>query len=313
MPTLKELSVMYAKKQPKQVDFITEDSPILSIIPFEEASHDMWNVYEEIEEIHGPGFVDLDAELPIVNVDTKLRKQDLSIMGGVAQVPEDTAQLSGGAPRYFAKKQPALLRKSGMTAEYAILYNMLRAHAIAGSNKINAEGSSNKNHTILAVRFVSGECTGLYSPKGFANGAMLDVKAYNNGALMDLSVSRNGQTASVPGYKIRYKGYFGFQIASTRVVGGIFNVDKYSGTKKLPTATQIDDLLAMVRASNAGTFLFMHPKLLSNLKDVRGTGNRVNVYSGDINNPVIIDRWDRVPIVTSYNFLDGTEANVSFA
>lgn len=312
MPTLKELSTLYAKKQPKQVDSITEDSPILSMLPFEEASHDLWNVYEEIEDITGPGFVDLDDALPVVNVDTKLKKQDLSIMGGVAQVPEDTAQLHGGAPKYFSKKQPALLRKAGMTAEYAILYNMIRAHAIAGNNKIDAAGSSNTNHSILAVRFVTGECTGLYSPKGFKNGAMLDVKAYNNGALMDIVVSRNGTNVTVPGFKIRYKGYFGFQIASTKVVGGIFNVDRVSATKKLPTATQIDDLLALVRANNSSTFLLMHPKLLSNLKDIRGNGNRISVSAADINNPVIIDRWDRIPIVTSYNFLDGTEANVSF-
>jgi hypothetical protein len=305
--------VLYAKKQPKQVDNITEDSPILGMIPFEEASHDMWNVYEQIEEVTGPGFVDLDAELPTINVDTKLQKVDLSIMGGVAQVPEDTAQLHGGAPRYFAKKESALLRKAGMTAEYAILYNMIRAHAIAGSNKIDAGGTSNINHTILAVRFVSGECNGLYSPKGFQNGAMLNVKAYNNGALMDISVSRNGSTVTVPGFKIRYKGYFGFQIASTKVVGGIFNVDRISSTKKLPTATQVDDLLAMVRANNSSTYLLMHPKLLSNLKDVRGSGNRISVTSSDINNPVIIDRWDRIPIITSYNFLDGTEANVTIS
>ncbi|MBS4034389.1 MAG: hypothetical protein KGZ85_08000 [Ignavibacterium sp.] len=310
MPTLKELSVMYAKKQPKQVDAITEDSPILSMLPFEEASHDMWNVAEEVESVTGPGFVDLDAELPIVNVATKLTKKDLSIMGGIAQVPEDTAQLSGGAPRYFSKKEPLLLRKSGETAEKAILYNMIRVHALAGSNKINAEGSSNANHSILAVRFATGECNGLYSPKGFANGAMLDVKAFNNGALMDLTYTRNGATVTVPGYKIRYKGYFGFQILSSRVVGVIYNVDRVSSTKKLPTATQIDDLLAMIRANNSSTYLFMHPKLLSNLKDIRGAGNRITVSSPDINNPVIIDRWDRIPIVTSYNFLDAAEANV---
>ena len=312
MPTLKELATLYAKKQPKQVDAITEDSPILAMLPFEESSHDLWNVAEEVESVTGPGFVDLDAALPTVNVTTKLTKKDLSIMGGIAQVPEDTAQLHGGAPKYFAKKEPALLRKAGMTAEYAILYNMIYANAVAGSNKINAAGSSNTNHCILAVRFMSGECNGLYSPKGFKNGAMLDVKAFNNGALMDISITRNGATEVVPGYKVRYKGYFGFQILSTKVVAGIFNIDKISATKKLPTATQIDDLLAMVRANNSSTFLLMHPKLLSNLKDIRGTGNRVNVYSPDINNPVILDRWDKTPIVTSYNFLDGTEANVSF-
>jgi hypothetical protein len=312
MPTLKELAVLYAKKQPKQVDNITEDSPILSMLPFEEASHDLWNVYEDTQEITGAGFVDLDAALPTVNVKSELKKADLSIMGGIAQVEEDKAQMFGGAPKYFAKQEPAILRKSGMAAEYAILYNMIRAHAVAGSNKINAAGSSNVNHCILAIRFIPNETTGLYSPKGFQNGAMLNVKAVNGGNLMPVNVTRNGSTIQVLGFQVRYKGYFGFQIARTNSVAGIFNVDRISATKKLPTATQIDDLIAMVRGGNSNTYLLMHPKLLSNLKDVRGNGNRITVMSPNINNPVIVDSWDRIPIVTSYNFLDGTEANVSF-
>ena len=68
MPTLKELSVLFAKKQPKQVESITEDSPILDMIPFEEASHELWNVYEDATEITGAGFVDLDAPLPTVGM-----------------------------------------------------------------------------------------------------------------------------------------------------------------------------------------------------------------------------------------------------
>lgn len=312
MPTLKELAVLHAKKQPKQVDNVTEDSPILSMIPFEEASHDLWNVYEDIQDVTGAGFVDLDAVLPTVNLNTELKKVDLSIMGGIAQVEEDKAQMFGGAPKYFAKREPAILRKSGMNAEYAILYNMIRAHAVAGSNKINAAGSSNINHCILAIRFIPGETTGLFSPKGFQNGAMLNVKAVNGGNLMPVSVTRNGATVTVLGFQVRYKGYFGFQIARTNSVAGIFNVDRISSTKKLPTATQVDDLIAMVRGGNSNTFLFMHPKLLSNLKDVRGNGNRITVMSPNINNPVVIDSWDRIPIVTSYNFLDGTEPNVTF-
>lgn len=311
MPTLKELSVLYAKKQPKQVDNILEDSPVLAMLPFEEASHDLWNVYEETQEVTGAGFVDLDAELPSVSVQSELKKVDLSIMGGVAQVTEDKAQMFGGAPKYFAKQQPAILRKSGMTAEYAILYNMIRAHALANTEKINAAGSSGTNHCMLAIRFIPGETTGLYSPKGFKNGAMLDVQALNGGNLMEFSVTRNGATAVVHGFKVRYKGYFGFQIARSKSVNGIFNVDRVSSTKKLPTATQIDDLIASVRGG-ANTYLLMHPKLLSNLKDIRGNGNRITVMSQNINNPVVVDSWDKIPILTSYNFLDATEANVSF-
>ncbi|MBU1095829.1 MAG: hypothetical protein KKB34_05045 [Bacteroidetes bacterium] len=310
MPTLKELSVLFAKKQPKQVESITEDSPILDMIPFEEASHELWNVYEDATEITGAGFVDLDAPLPTVGMKSELKKVDLSIMGGIAQVEEDKAQMYGGATRYFAKQEKAILRKSGMTAEFAILYNMIRAHAIANENTINAGGSSNKNHSIVAVRFMPQETTGLYSPKGFKNGAMLDVKAINGGNLMNIKVSRNGQTVEVLGFQIRYKGYFGFQIANKISISVIANVDRVSTTKKLPTATQIDDLLAMVRANNSSTYLFCHPKIKSDLKEIRGT--RISITSPNINQPILLERWDNIPIITSYNFLDGTEQNVSF-
>ena len=64
MPTLRELSVEYAKKQPKMVDTILEETPILDIIPFEPASHGLWNVHETIESITGAGFVEMDQVLP---------------------------------------------------------------------------------------------------------------------------------------------------------------------------------------------------------------------------------------------------------
>lgn len=309
MPTLKELSVLYAKKQPKMVENITEEAPILRIVPFEKASHDLWNVYEETTEITGPGFVNLDAPLPAVGAKSELKKVDLSIMGGEAIVGEDKARLHGGPAAYFAKQTPSILRKAGMTTEVAILYSNFRAYALANSRKLNAGGSSNVNHCILAVRFVTGETTGLYSPKGFDNGAVLDIKTLNGGALMKVKESRNGQSVEFNGYAVRYKGYFGMQLANKDTVAGIFNVDRISATKKIPTVSMVDDLLDMVRASS-NTFLFMHPKIRTALYEHKNTPLTMNVYDKRFDDR--IDFWHDVPIITSYNFLDGTEANVSF-
>jgi hypothetical protein len=248
--------------------------------------------------------------LPDVGVKSDLKKIDLSIMGGEASIGEDKARMFGGAPRYFAKNEPAILRKSGMSAEVAMLYNMLKPYAIANGKKINAAGSSNVNHCIIAVRFIPGETTGLYSPKGFANGAMLDVQALNGGNLMKVSTTRNGATVSINGYAVRYKGYFGLQCANTASVAGIFNIDRISATKKLPTATQIDDLLDMVKAGTNNTFLFMHPKVKSALNVLKTNQLVMNVE--DKRFDTRISTWNDVPIFTSYNFYDGTEVNVSF-
>jgi len=308
MPTLKELAVLYAKKQPKQVENLTFEAPILSMLPFEEASHEMWNVYEEITEITGAGFVNLDAVLPTVGRKSELKKVDLSVMGGEATVPEDRARLYGGAPTYFAKQEPSILRKSGMTTEIAILYNNFRQYAIDNSKTIDAGGSANKNFTIIAVRFVPGETTGLYSPKGFANGAMLDVKALNGGNLMKIDVTRNGVAEKVNGYAIRYKGYFGMQLANVDTVAIIKNVDRDSAVKKIPTADQINTLLDNVRASNNNTFLFMHPRAKSALNTLKNT--QLRTFVGDNNYRDAFDRWNDIPIITSYNFTNGTEANI---
>jgi hypothetical protein len=96
MPTLDELSILYAKKQPKMVDNLLEDSPILKIIDFVEASHDLWNAYEEVLSVDAAGFVDLNAKLPTLSAKTKVEQVDLAVMGGEIEVPEDKAQVFGG-------------------------------------------------------------------------------------------------------------------------------------------------------------------------------------------------------------------------
>lgn len=309
MPTIKEISNLYAKKQPKQVEYLTQNTPILSVLPFEPATHDLWNVYEEVTDLTGAGFVDLDSELPEVGAKTELRKVDLSIMGGIAKVGEDKAKAYGGPANYFKKQEASILRKSGMAAEIAILYNNIRTKALALGNKISAGGSSNVNYSILAVRFVPGDTTGLYSPNGFAGGTLLNVQAVNGGALMEFTVTNNGVTKTILGYKVRYKGYFGFMIASDSTTAALVNIDVDSSTKKLPTAVQVDDLLDKVRA-DANTFLFMHPRCKSQaINPIKTTALQMNVMDKELN--TIVDKWNGVPILTSYNFYNANEANVA--
>lgn len=306
MPTLKELAIEYAKKQTKQVDSLLEGSPVLDMIPFSAASHGMWNVYEELAAVTGASWVDLNAALPTVSRATELKKVDLNILGGEMEVPEDTAKLFGGKDKYFGKHLPAILKKSGMNAEYKILYDNFRAFAIAAGTVASAGGANNINFSILAVRFEEGVCEGLYSPDGFKNGAMLDFMAINGG-----NIYKN--SAGVLVYGMRLKNYFGMQIASAKNVGAVVNID----INNIPTAAQIDDLLADVRADGR-TFLFMHQKC-KNLLNVYKSGSNTNTEgagslqtmpsSKDIDRT--FDAWNGVKIITSYNFLEGTEPNVT--
>jgi len=295
MATLRELANLYAKKQPKMVDNLTDQAPILEGINFEEASHGMWNVYEEIQSITGAGFVNMNAALPTMSVSTDLKKVDLNIMGGEMEVPEDTAKMFGSAEAYFAKKQGPLLAQIGQDTEYAMLYNNLLAYAYDADEWLNAGGDGN-GYSILAVRWIPGEVCGLFSPEGFKKGAMLDVSWYNGGALYKNS-------SGVPVKGLRYKGYFGLQIGSTRAVNAIFNIE----TGHVPTKTQVEDLLASVRATPGNTKLYMHTKCKNlAINPLKAADVTMAHLSGEVN--TLVESFNKIQIVESYNFLDGTEA-----
>ncbi|EPR44576.1 hypothetical protein dsx2_1535 [Desulfovibrio sp. X2] len=306
MTTLKELAVQFARKQPKQVDALTEKAPILDALPFEEASHGLWNAYEDVSRVTGAGFVDLNAPLPLVSADADLKKVDLSIMGGEIEVPEDKARMFGGKEQYFTKKMDAILRASGMSAEKKILYDNFRAFALDQGRVMSAGAESDDGYSILAVRFEPGVTCGLYSPEGFKRGSLLDVQPLNNGGLY-----KNAQGVLV--YGMRLKGYFGIQIADPRTVAAIVNINP----DHVPTAAQVDDLLAMVRADNTDTKLFMHMRCKNFLNRYKGGDGatpgmgslQTLPASKDLNRT--FEAWNGIPIVTSYNFLEATEAAVS--
>jgi hypothetical protein len=298
MPTLRELSNLYAKKQPQQVDNITEEAPILDIIPFEESSHAYWNVYEETQDVTGASFVDMDEALPTISASTELKKVDLGIMGGKITVPEDKARAYGGMEVYFANKMPVIERQTGMNTEQHVLYNNFRQYAIDNSKVASAGGSGSELYSMIAVRFVAGETTGLYSPDGFAQGAMLNMSPINGGNLYEID------SDGVLGYGMRLKGYFGIQIANANTVAAIVNID----SSNVPGKDDIDQMLDKVRASN-NTYLFMHRKVQTMLNTYKDS--KLEMMPADENFRRRIMAWDGVPIITSYNFKDAAEAAVS--
>ncbi|WP_461210082.1 major capsid protein [Desulfocurvus sp. DL9XJH121] len=295
--TLRDISREFAKKQPRQVDWLTEETPVLDVIPFEEASHTLWNVYDEVSDVSGGGFVDMDAPLDSIEVDTRLRKVDLSILGARMFCPEDKAKAFGGRDRYFGKKTPKALRKLGVDAEKAILYNNFRRYALDEGRLLDAGEEADACYTVLAMRFVPGETTGLYSTAGFRQGGLIDMKSINGGGLYE-------NESGILGYGVRMKGYFGIQIANPETVAALVNVSMDSP----PTAMQVDGLLDMVRAAGA-SYLFCHRKALSILADV-GKGAAFQMTPADRKVDRRVAEWNGVPIVTSYNFQDGAEAHV---
>lgn len=301
--TLAELNNHYAKKQSKLLENLTEDTAVLNQMKFEPASHGLWNAYEEVTAIKGAGFVDMNAPLPQLGVDTKLKKQDLSIMGGEIFVPEDTAKMWGSAEAYFAKRTPALLKEAGMTAEQKLIYNNIAKFAKDNGKLQSAGGSAAATgdtglYSMYAFRQIEGENIGLYSPEGFKNGAGLDVAKINGGNLYK-------NTNGVLGYGIRLKGYFGFQLANAKGVAGIVNIN----ASHIPTAAQIDDMLISARATAANTFIICHPKVLSMLNTYKGNVLQMTTGDQDMNRTYMA--WNGIRFVTSYNFIAGNEKAVS--
>jgi hypothetical protein len=310
--TLKELSNELATTQEHQVDYVTESAPIMDGMRFEEASHPLWNVYDEVNDVTGGGFVDMDAPLEEIEVSTGLKQVDLKIMSGKMFVPEDKAQAYGGVKKYFAKREGKVLRVLGQNAETSIIYANLRKWCIdrtldgSYTRAWSIGGSSNKNYTLMAVRWVPGETIGLRSPNAFNGGTLIDVKPLYGGALYE-----NAQ--GIPGYGLRFKAYIGLQIANPFTVAALVNIDKDSATQKLPTAMQIDDLLAKVRAGDGGvTMLYGHRDMVTVLAQV-GKDGALTMTPGDKNVDRRVAEWNGIPFVSSYNFKEGNELNVSLS
>jgi hypothetical protein len=299
--TLREIATAQAKTQSVLVDALLEDTTVLDTVKFEPASHTLWNVYEEVTEVSGGGFTDMDAPLAEMSVATELKKVDLTILGGKVFCPEDKAMAYGNSRAYFAKKEPKILRKLGVDAEKAIIYSNLRPFALDCANAIDAGASGDLNYSILAVRWVEGETIGLYSSETFKNGKLFSVMSLNDGKLYEHPVT------GVLGYGARFKGYFGVQLANPKTVAGIFNVT----AAHKPTALMVDNLLDMVRAGK-GTYLYCHRKALSILADI-GKGAAFQMAPPDKAVDRRIAEWNGVPIVTSYNFVDAAEAHVSLS
>lgn len=296
--TLKELAVSLSVKQEHFVNHLTEESPILDNMRFEPSTHGLWNAYEEVADIDGPAFVDINQPLPEMKIDSNLKKVDLSILGGEIFLPEDKGSVVG-VGEYFDKKIPVLLKHAGQTAEKKIIYDNFLPYAISNGKAVSAKGTANC-YSMVAVRFVPGEVTGLYSAKNINRFGVLDSTPINNGALYK-------NTNGLLGYGVRIKGYIGVQLANPDAVSAIVNIT----SDKIPTADQIDNMLIDAKATPASTFIFCHPKVLSFLHTYKGNVLQTSNADYDVNRSFV--SWNGIRFITSYNFLNGAEKAVTLA
>ena len=296
--TLKEIAIGLSRKQEHYVNSLTEDSPILDNMRFEESTHGLWNAYEEVARIEGAGFVDVNQPLPEMEVDSNLKKIDLSILGGEIFLPEDKGSVMG-VGEYFSKKVPVLLKHAGQTAEKKIIYDNFIPYSVSNGKAVSAGGQENC-YSMVAVRYVDGEVTGLYSRQNIGRFGLLNSTPINGGALYK---NANG----VLGYGLRLKGYIGMQLANPDAVASIVNITP----DNIPTAEQIDNMLVDAKATPCSTFIYCHPKVLSMLNKYKGNVLQTTSLDFDVNRSFMA--WNGIRFITSYNFENGAEEAVKLA
>lgn len=311
--TLNQLSIAKAKIFTEQVDNLTENAPIIKIIPFTASSDQLWDVTSELRLVSSVDRVDLNAPLPSIQIADSLNQTPLNIFGAQQFVPEDTALLEGGPDKYFAKNRRAFERQTGMDMETSYIYNAFKPFALAMNkaghgNVQNAGGSANQNYSILVVRFDNLNMTGLFSPLAFKRDTFLDMKPINNGALYP-QPDPNSPFYLTNGYGLRMKTFVGVRMLSHRNIGAIVNIDVTTANPL--TKMMMNKALLSARAGDAGkTMIFCHPTVKLYLEEIGKVESLTTTYSEKAAN-FQLDTWNGIPIVTSYNFVDGAETNIS--
>lgn len=299
--TLKEIALDKAKKRPELVDYLTEESPILAMLKFIPTTHGLWNVEEVLSRVEGPSFVDLGAPLPGMMAETNLRQTYVSVLGGEMEVAKDKADQFGGAAKYFARRESAILKKAGMDTELAIWRDHWRKAALK-AGLVTKGGATSKCYTVMVVRFDKEINIGIYDPNGFNQGRLVDITPINGGNLYHLRSQQD-----VLGYGVEYRGRFGWQnLAPERAVHAIVNVN----AAKLPSLAQLEDAIAAVRGTAENTYIFGNHKILQKtMSAIKKEYLQMTVNDGSMK--TAIGDINGVRVVGSYNLPDGTEDAVA--
>lgn len=296
--TLREINSKYAKKAPELVNYLTEDSPILDSALYEATTHGLSHAYEELAEVTGGNFTDIDAPLSSVDKVTQLKWKQLSILGATHEKGVDAVKTLGGFSAYLANKIPEILSATAQNAESSLIYDLFLPYTKAQGKLVDAGGSSNVNYSMYAVRWQQGQFIGLFDPNGFGQGAIMETIPLANGAPYKNS---NGITV----YGADLKSYIGFNFANPRNISGIVNID----ASNIPTEAEIDKMLLDCRAGSGGTtYIYCHPQVLTWLYKYKG--DKLQTVNADNQVNRVIQAWNGIVFITSYNFLQGTETNV---
>jgi hypothetical protein len=298
---LREVAIENAPKQRILVDAITDEAPILGMLPMEPASDGLSNVYEKLDSVTGPAQVDLDGVLPQMYVNTSLEQKDLQVLGGIIEVGQDKGRMyTGGVNKYFEKYSTRCLKEAGQSIEYSLIYSTFREYALANGNVVNAGGTTaTSQNSIIAVHFSPGEIMGLYDSIGMGKGKFFRAEPINGGN------AYFQKTTGVLVYGLAVKTYFGVQLANPRYVSAMVNIEDAADM----TLARLDETLDKCRANPMNTVLFMATKTRDFINQIRAGTLQTGPKDDNLRTRVMY--YNDIPIVTSYNFTAGKEAVVT--
>jgi len=196
--TYSELTLKHAPKQKKILDTISVASPIFDTLPTMVASTEVQNVYQRLRAVTGGNLRAIDAPANMTSADFDLARTDLSIIDGRIEVGADTVEILGGKEVAFGNQAPAIIKETMKNVEVGLIYDNLRAYAIANGNYSKAGGTSNANYSIICATYGEGENIGLTSPSMINSGKAFNFADRMGGNAYDKTLA-NGDTIEVYG------------------------------------------------------------------------------------------------------------------
>lgn len=318
--TLQQVALSYSKVQQKLINNFMKELKFMQTVPYMQATHGLFNQYEEVTGVSGATFREWDAPNTEMDIETVMKQERLGVLAGEMSVSEERALMiannttdSGkAAEAYFCKRTPVVLNDAGKATERHFIYEhlykkMYQYNKLVGSDKskrtiIDAGGSNNTNYSIFAIRQNLEENCGLLSPIGENKDEVMVMNWLNGGERHKIT---SGSNAGKIGYEATWTAYLGYQLARPDSLGAIVNIDP--DNSKDVTATMIDDLLDRIEADPSDTILVMNRGMKTKLGQFKYEKLHT-VYADDkIKN--LIQEWNDIQLVGTNTMYRGTESN----
>lgn len=278
------------------IDELTAESPMLSSLPFEQSSHAYHNLAERLTDVKGVEIVDLDGQLPVMDIETQLVQSDLTPIGGKIIMPEDKMIRYGGKEQYLAKRLPVLMRHSGGKIEKSLFLQNFLGAAVEFGNAYSVMASpvdDTNNQAMVAVTWTPGEMSGLFSPLPYQApnlGEVFNLQWLNGGNRYEYPI--NGIDVTV--YGVTVKTLIGMQLGNTQKLSALVNIRN----DNLPTPNQLVTLIESARGG-ASTRIYCSPSLMHRIAAKYAQSQQGNgLITVGVNGDVMVLG---IPFVTSFN------------